>query len=402
MHKLAICKIGGRISFGKVDKDGNVLNAKDTSGGNGEAKAIIDIARKSGKFDITILSKLSSKDYFPPDYKFVDIVELLESNAIDSFIEAEKFDILLLINGSINCFGGAEKSILSDLAIYRAMKAFQGKIVFCSCDICIPFRPDIWPAIANKDWAAKYKKDDFDLSSKRFYMVTQARDIHALHSALSNGGSKDCPFKEEDISSFSFEKFPCENAIQHLKANQCPTCDLMYGGTLRGGRRTKKIVDWYYNHPGLTIELYGNMDQSKLDAYADKKFGVGNYVKPTFSDPVNYLENSKKMNASLATVVVGDALYEKTSTVQQRAYEAMCANVVTFIDNSLDKDHHVFGFNKGLEKFMYLDSPSCIEKRIAMLKENPALRMKILEHQQALVAFDRNAWYADFADKLLA
>lgn len=78
MHKLAICKIGGRISFGKVDKDGNVSNARDTSGGNGEAKAIIDIAKKSGKFDITILTKTTSKDYFPPEYKFVDVVKLLE------------------------------------------------------------------------------------------------------------------------------------------------------------------------------------------------------------------------------------------------------------------------------------------------------------------------------------
>ena len=78
MHKLAVCKIGGRISFGKVSKDGSVSNARDTSRGNGEAKAIIDIANKSGKFDITILTKTTSKDYFPPEYKFVDIVKLLE------------------------------------------------------------------------------------------------------------------------------------------------------------------------------------------------------------------------------------------------------------------------------------------------------------------------------------
>jgi hypothetical protein len=78
MHKLAVCKIGGRISFGKVDKDCNISNARDTSGGNGEAKAMIDIANKSGKFDITVLTKTTSKDYFPPIYKFVDIVKLLE------------------------------------------------------------------------------------------------------------------------------------------------------------------------------------------------------------------------------------------------------------------------------------------------------------------------------------
>lgn len=75
MHKMAICKIGGRISFGKVDRNGNFSNAKDSSGGNGEAKAIIDIAKKSGAFDITILTRLAKNDYIPEDYKFVDIVK---------------------------------------------------------------------------------------------------------------------------------------------------------------------------------------------------------------------------------------------------------------------------------------------------------------------------------------
>lgn len=78
MHKLAVCKIGGRISFGKVAKDGTISNAKDTSGGNGEAKAVIDIAKKSRKFDITVLTKLTDKDWLPPEYSFVDITKLLD------------------------------------------------------------------------------------------------------------------------------------------------------------------------------------------------------------------------------------------------------------------------------------------------------------------------------------
>ena len=354
MHKLAVCKIGGRISFGKIDKDGNVSNAKDTSGGNGEAKAIIDIAKKSGNFDITILTKTTSKDYFPKDYTFVDIVKLLKDNDIENFLKTNAFDVLLLINGSINCFGGAEQSILSDLAIYKMMHLFNGKIVFCSCDICIPFVPDIWKTIAAKEWGNKYKQEDFDLSKKTFYMLTQARDLDALYNILAS--KKGNVFKRENIENFSFEKFPCENAIQHVDVNPSPSYDLLYGGTLRAGRRIKKIVNWYYNHPNLNIELFGNMDQDKIDAIAKKQYGV--FHKPKFGDSVNYLENSKKMNQALATIVIGDDMYEDTSTVQQRAYEAMCANVITFIDEKLDKPHNVYGFNSGLEKFLYLKSPN--------------------------------------------
>lgn len=397
MHKLAVCKIGGRISFGKVGKDGQVSSAKDTSGGNGEAKAIIDIAQKSGHFDITVLTKTTSKDYFPSLYHFVDIVSLLQDGKIENFVEEQDFDVLLLINGSINCFGGAEQSILSDLAIYKLMHFFKKKIVFCSCDICIPFVADIWKTVASKEWSSKYKQEDFDLSGKDFYMLTQARDLDSLYSILDS--KKGNVFKRDHIDNFAFEKFPCENPIQHVSANPSPLHDLLYGGTLRAGRRIKKIVNWYYNHPSLNIELFGNMDQDKIDAIAKKQYSV--FHKPSFTEPVNYLENSKKMNQALATIVIGDDMYEETSTVQQRAYEAMCANVVTFIDEKLDKPHNVYGFNSGLEKFLYLQSPSQLEKRIEMLKSTPQLREKILALQQQIVNFNRQEWYNDFAEKIL-
>jgi hypothetical protein len=398
MHKLAICKIGGRISFGKVDKDGNVSNAKDTSGGNGEAKAIIDIAKKSGQFDITILTKTTSKDYFPSEYEFVDIVDLLKNGKIEQFMSERQFDVFLLINGTINCFGGAEQSIESDLAIYKMLHLFDKKIVFCSCDICIPFSTNIWKTIASKPWSSKYCPDEFDLSNKTFHMLTQARDLDALYNILDKKTGN--VFKRENIKNFAFEKFPCENAIQHVKLNENPSYDLLYGGTLRAGRRIKKIVNWYYNHPSLNIELFGNMDQDKINAVAKKQYG-DTYFKPKFNYPVNYLDNSKKMNQALATVVIGDDMYEDTSTVQQRAYESMCANVVTFIDANLDKPRNVYGSNTEFANFLYLQYPNQLEDRISKIKFDSSFRNKVLEFQQSVINFNRQEWYNDFVDKLL-
>lgn len=399
MHKMAICKIGGRISFGKVDRNGNFSNAKDSSGGNGEAKAIIDIAKKSGAFDITILTRLAKNDYIPEDYKFVDIVKTYNEGHLQSFLDEQDFDAILVINGSINAFGGEEKCMYPDIVLYKMFKAFKKKIVFCACDICIPFNPKIWTRIHLKKWAYKYTAEEFDLTGKTFYMLTQARDLDAFYDVI--GLRKTNVFKKENIQNFSFEKFPCENPIHHVPVNQNPQYDLLYGGTLRAGRRIKKILDWYYNHPTLNIELFGNMDQEKIAEVA-KEEGIEIQHKPRFGEPVNYLDNSKKMNQALATVIIGDKLYETTSTVQQRAYEAMCANVVTFIDEDLDKPHNVYGFNSGLEKFLYLKKPDQLEKRIQMLKDVPGLRQKILELQQKIISFDRTEWYNDFARKVLS
>ena len=111
-----------------------------------------------------------------------------------------------------------------------------------------------------KEWKDG-KQDEFDLSGKTFYMLTQARDLDALHRILSS--KKGNVFNRENIENFSFEKFPCENQLQYASVNPSPSYDLLYGGTLRAGRRIKKIVNWYYNHPSLNIELLYGADGKK-------------------------------------------------------------------------------------------------------------------------------------------
>ena len=116
--------------------------------------------------------------------------------------------------------------------------------------------------------------------------------------------------------------------------------DIGYGGTLRGGKRIKKLAYWYFNHPGIKINLYGKLEDDKLINEAKKQHGVS-CIMPSFDGICNFVDNGKVLNRSLATIVIGDAIFEKTKTVQQRAYQAMRANVVTFIDEDLDVDHRI-------------------------------------------------------------
>ena len=64
MKKLAVIKIGARICFSKVNKNGEYKNPRDTSGGNGEARAIIEMLHRGGA-DITIMTNVADDDYKP-------------------------------------------------------------------------------------------------------------------------------------------------------------------------------------------------------------------------------------------------------------------------------------------------------------------------------------------------
>ena len=83
--KLAVIKIGARICFGKVNKNGEYKNPRDTSGGNGEARAIIEMLHRGGA-DITIMTNVADDDYKPEQYKFVNIIDLYKYSPVGAII----------------------------------------------------------------------------------------------------------------------------------------------------------------------------------------------------------------------------------------------------------------------------------------------------------------------------
>lgn len=396
--RILVAKFGGsngRICFGKIAKDGSLKPSRDITSGCTEAKTIIDILERSGKFEIGVLTKILDGDYLPEKYEFYSTLKLGNEN-MDKFFAEHPFDYMLVINGSINAFGGAEDAMVPDLCIYRMMHFFKGKIFFCQCDLAINFMYDVYEYISSKPWHTKYKREDYSLEGKDVIMITQAHDIDAHMKNILK--PKNYPFKRSEVKNFSFEKYPAIMPFAHVERNESPEFDLGYGGTLRGGRRMKKIVKYYFNYPegSMKVNLYGKLDDLKLIDLAKKTYG-NDVAMPEFGTTCNFVDNGKVLNKSLATIVIGDDIFEKTSTVQQRAYQAMCANVVAFIDNDLDAKHEVFGHDKLLDKFMYVNNKEDVMKRINGLKLKPELRDYILKKQREIIGFDVIHWANELA-----
>ena len=75
--------------------------------------------------------------------------------------------------------------------------------------------------------------------------------------------------------------------IQPVQNNNRPV-DLIYGGSFRGGKREKKLIDYYFLQNNLNVELYGTirLDQFKEPAFSADilKLKAQNlYVNATFN-----------------------------------------------------------------------------------------------------------------------
>lgn len=399
--RILVAKFGGsngRICFGKVSKDGTVKNSRDITSGCTEAKTIIDILERSGKFEIGVLTKILDKDWMPDKYEFYSTLELGHED-MDKFFAEKKFDYMLIVNGSINCFGGAEDAMIPDLCIYRMMHYFPRKIFYCQCDLAINLLFDVYDYISSKPWASKYKREEYDISNKDITMITQAKNLDAHLKEVNK--PKMYQFKREQLKHFSFEKYPVIMPFAHVDRNESPKYDLGYGGTLRGGRRIKKLVKYYFNYPeSISVNLYGKLDDPKLLESARKCYGDSMRM-PELGTICNFVDNGKVLNQSLATIVIGDEIFERTQTVQQRAWQAICANVIAFVDEALDKDKTFYGHDDVMKRFMYVANQDDVIKRIEGLRKKPELRDYILNKQQEMASFNVESWANELANDIM-
>lgn len=396
--RILVAKFGGsngRICFGKIVKDGSLHESRDITSGCNEAKTIIDILDKSEKFDISILTKMLDGDFIPDKYDLYNILEV-GAGDVDVFFAEKQFDYMFVINGTINSFGGVEWTALPDIYLYHMLQRFPGKIFFCQCDLSIKLMCDPLYKFARKTWASNYSKDYCDLSSKEITMVTQANNLDACFKNV-DGKINSYHFKRDNMRHFSFEKYPVIMPFAHVSRNDNPIYDLGYGGTIRQGRRIDKIAKYYFGYPDdISVYLYGKLDDPKVIEAGRELYGQ-DVKTPEFGSTCRFVDNGKILNQALATVVIGDKIFESTQTVQQRAWQAMCANVVTFIDEALDTKKTFFGYDDVLKRFMYVSNRDDVVKRIYALKSRPALRDYILAKQQEMLNFDVKSWANELA-----
>ena len=161
--KVAVIKLGSRISF----------NANDTSGGNGEARSIIKMLKEGGA-DVHIYTKILKKDTLVEDYTWHNLTDFV-SGAVD--IEG---DALVVLNGNVNFFGGAEDP--EQLLNYALINDFNGPVFYIFCDPELTLK-QVWPSVEKKPWACNWTESQLNITRTDITYLSQPYDVDKVLGA---------------------------------------------------------------------------------------------------------------------------------------------------------------------------------------------------------------------------
>jgi Fe-S cluster biosynthesis and repair protein YggX len=339
--KLAVIKLGARIAN------------KGTSGGSGEALSIIKTL--SYTEDVHYFTKILKND---PKIEFAKGHNLLEEKPDNSF------DALIVINGNVNFFGGLKDEL--QIENYRLINSFKGPIFYMYCDPELHLK-QIWNSVEKKSWNT-YKKNEIFISRNDIIYIHQPYNIEPFKKQIEK------QIKPKAYEFFPFYKFPLLNDRLEWDWSK-KIKDLGYGGTLRGGKREEYILEFLFGLD-LDVEFFGPITLEKFKKY--KKEIHGN--PPKFGKAIDYSKFLEKMNEFKTTINIGDKKYFG-NTLNQRIYEGVLSNNVSFIDIKLDPKKRAFS-NKELQEFLYVNNKIELENKIKKIKDSEELCKRICERSR--------------------
>jgi len=325
-RKVAVIKLGSRI-----------VN-KGTSGGSGEALSILRILTTTNK-NVHYFTKMLAKD---PAIESATGHQILEEQPDESYTD------LVIINGNVNFFGGAEDE--AQIMNYRIINNFKGNIYYMYCDPEL-YLKQIWKSVSSKEWGSKYKEKDIHITRDDIVYIHQPYDIEPFKASIEK------VIKPKSYQFFDFYKFPLLNdRLEFDYSKKIKT--LGYGGTLRGGKREPKILEFCFGVEDSYV--FGPITLAK---FKNNKPSYGE--PPVFEKAVEYSEYLNKMNEFKCSINIGDKKYNNR-TLNQRIYEAVLSNCISFIDIEMDPNKRAFK-NPSLRKLLYVKSKEDIIKRIKLI-----------------------------------
>ena len=365
---IGVVKLGARISF----------ESQGTSGGTGETISLIKMLLGGGA-EVVAFSKLIKNETAQP------LENLLILDAVDMKDEVNNLPLnaLVVLNGNVNFFGGCEDEY--QLANYHIINNFKGPVFYILCDPELTFK-QIWPSVSKKEWGKKYKQSNIEVKRSDIFYVCQPFNTEKVKNALGKNEITNI----RGFAHYPFEKFPFLNPPQDF--NKEPSTHLSYGGTMRGGKRAKKMVKYYFGWPeDVTVEMFGKI---ALDDFKPKLL-QGVVSPPIFTGPVQYDKMLHKMNQSMSHIVIGDPWYEEISDIPQRCYESILSNCVTFIDEDLDKCHRVYG-NSDIGELLYVSSKEEVVLKLLEIINDDSLRKAIILEQFLSIGFNEKEYCDNF------
>lgn len=365
--KVAVIKLGARITW---NTDGAVAP--------GEAVSICKALTRGGA-EVHVFTKILKKDTLDPSIVWHNIADV-DQGDIDTL------DTLVIINGNVNFFGGAEDR--EQILNYEIINNFKGRVVYIMCDPELPLM-QIWENVSKKPWGEKYAEKNVNITRTDIEVLSQPFDLEAVKAGWPKKGVPIAKFWH-----FPMERFPYLNAP--VAPTNSPTVDLMYGGTPRGGRRIPNLYKWYWNlPPDITTEIFGSIDQDdfvkhpKIGMSAMADLAKSDFPRaPNFTGKVKYDQVLPKMSTALAHLATGDPSYEILDIIPQRIAECHAAGNIVFVDANMDKSRRIYPKGTAAYEFLYVKDQADLVDRLRIVKGDPDLRQTLLDEQRYATAFD--------------
>lgn len=299
----------------------------------------------------------------------VDVISNKDTENTTSYENANDpntYDRLVVINGSVNFFGGSEN--YGVLNAQKFMSAYKSKIYYLLTDIRLGFSQS-WPAIQGKEWKVNYSEETLMIKSP----------IKIISQGINLDIAKDA-HKKVSVPDLEYAHFPLERykIYQDDFVIAKPTekkFDLVYGGSFRAGQREQKMVEFLFD-TGLNVEFFGTAKESQFKN--KKKYPWT--VPPSFGKKVANSEMINKMSEGVATLIIGDKSYNDNFTTL-RVWEAMASDAVMLIDEEFDSKHRIID-----DARFYVKNKAELIEMVQKLKSDKGLR-------DAMLSIQRNELY---------
>lgn len=344
IKEIGILKIGANITQSKAIKTAS----------NMDIFSLADILLEQD-FQVTIITKRTRNTIIGHQYNLIDIMDFIKFN--------HKMDALLVFNGAINFFGGAESPEL--IENYKIMKIHEN-VWYVMTDGRFPLK-QVWPAISGRDWGQKYNPEDLVLGHIDY--MYQGYDHKKLIDLVAKG--KDAV----PIRSIRTLNIPWAIMLQEHLVYPTPLkerdYDLVYIASNRDSYRAKRFEEFYNLQMDASILHGGSMKLPFPMALTSKKIGT--------------IPNSsfvKTLAKAKATVIIGDKFY-CNNFYTLRIFESIFAGCITFIDEQFDINKKIYAnMTESMRRFMYVRNRNEIKRRLEILRNMPEEEVKNIRKEQ--------------------